>query len=69
MFRIILIPSSVGTWTVLYAFTKLRSVDVRTSTDRLNLVTAYSVVYEPPEDGIKNGPKHVGANFKCFEVF
>jgi len=27
-----------------------------------------STVHEPPEDGLKNGPKHVGANFKCFNV-
>jgi hypothetical protein len=39
----------------------------RTSTD-LNLVTAYSTAHEPPEDGLKNGPKHVAANFKCFNV-
>jgi len=37
----------------------------RTSTD-LNLVTAWSTVHEPPEDGLKNGPKHAGENFKCF---
>ena len=37
----------------------------RTSTD-LNLVTASSTVHEPAEDGLKNGPKYVGANFKCF---
>ena len=36
-----------------------------TSTD-LNLVTASSTVHEPAEDGLKNGPKYVGANFKCF---
>ena len=40
----------------------------RISTD-LNLVTAESTVHEPPEDGLKNGPKHVGANFKCFWAF
>jgi len=37
----------------------------RTSTD-LSLVTAQSTVHEPTEDGPKKGPKHVGANFKCF---
>ena len=34
----------------------------RISTD-LNLVTWQSTVHEPPEDGLKNGPKHVGTNF------
>jgi len=27
----------------------------------LNLVTALSTAHEPPEDGRKYGPKHVGA--------
>jgi len=37
----------------------------RTSTE-FNLVTAQSTAHEPPEDGCKYGPKHVGANFKMF---
>jgi hypothetical protein len=38
----------------------------RTSTE-FNLVTAQSTAHEPPEDGRKYGPKHVGANLlKCF---
>ena len=38
----------------------------RTSTE-FNLVTAQSTAHEPPEDGCKYGPKHVGASFlKCF---
>jgi len=38
----------------------------RTSTES-NLVTAQSTAYEPPEDGRKCGPKHVGAtSLKCF---
>jgi len=41
--------------------------DERTSTD-LSLVTAQSTFHKPPEDGLKNGPKHVRANFKCFNV-
>ena len=28
-----------------------------------NLVTALSTAYDPPEDGRKCGPKHVGASF------
>jgi hypothetical protein len=40
--------------------------NVRTSTE-FNLVTAQSTAHEPPEDGRKYGPKHVGASFlKCF---
>jgi len=38
----------------------------RTSTE-FNLVTAQSTAHEPPEDGRKYGPKHVGAtSLKCF---
>jgi len=38
----------------------------RTSTES-NLVTAQSTTHEPPEDGRKYGPKHVGATLlKCF---
>jgi hypothetical protein len=37
----------------------------RTSTEFI-LVTAQSTALEPPEDGRKYGPKHVGANFKLF---
>ena len=37
----------------------------RTSTE-FNLVTAQTAAHEPPEDGRKYGPKHVGANFKVF---
>jgi hypothetical protein len=38
----------------------------RTSTE-YNLVTAQSTAHEPPEDGRKYGPKHVGATLlKCF---
>ena len=38
----------------------------RTSTES-NLVTAQSTADEPPEDGRKYGPKHVGAtSLKCF---
>jgi len=37
----------------------------RTSTE-FNLVTAQSTALEPPEDGRKYGPKHVGASFKMF---
>jgi hypothetical protein len=38
----------------------------RTSTE-FNLVTAQSTAHEPPEDGRKHGPKHVGATLlKCF---
>jgi len=37
-----------------------------TSTES-NLVTAQSTAHEPPEDGRKCGPKHVGAtSLKCF---
>jgi len=35
------------------------------STDTI-LVAWQNTVYEPPEDGINNGPKHVWARFKCF---
>jgi hypothetical protein len=28
------------------------------------LVTWQSTVFEPPEDGLNKGPKHVGASFK-----
>ena len=35
----------------------------RTSTE-FNLVMAQSTAHEPPEDGRKYGPKHVGARFK-----
>ena len=38
----------------------------RTSME-FNLVTAQSTAHEPPEDGRKYGPKHVGASF--FKVF
>ena len=34
----------------------------RTST-KFNLVTTQSTAHEPPEDGRKCGPKHVGASF------
>jgi hypothetical protein len=34
----------------------------RISTD-LNLVTWQSIVQEPPEDGLKMGPKNVGTSF------
>jgi hypothetical protein len=38
----------------------------RTSKE-FNLVTAQSTAHEPPEDGHKYGPKHVGATLlKCF---
>ena len=38
----------------------------RTSTE-FNLVTAQSTAHEPPEDGRKYGPKHVGASLIiCF---
>jgi hypothetical protein len=38
----------------------------RTSTE-FNLVIAQSTAHEPPEDGSKYGPKHVGAtSLKCF---
>ena len=38
----------------------------RTSTES-NLVTAQSTAQEPPEDGRKYGPKHVGAtSLKCY---
>jgi len=38
----------------------------RTSTE-FNLVKEQSTAHEPPEDGRKYGPKHVGASFlKCF---
>ena len=38
----------------------------RTST-AFNLVTAQSTAHEPPEDGRKYGPKHVGASLIiCF---
>jgi len=37
----------------------------RTSTE-FNLVTAQSTAHEPPEDGRKYVPKHVGANIKMF---
>jgi hypothetical protein len=41
----------------------------RTST-KSNLVTAQSTAHEPPEDGRKYGPKHVGAtSLKCFNMF
>ena len=37
-----------------------------TSTE-FNLVTAQSTAHEPPEDGGKYGPKHIGAtSLKCF---
>jgi hypothetical protein len=39
----------------------------RISTDPI-LVAWQSTVYEPPEDGFKNRPKHVGASVKCFNV-
>ena len=40
----------------------------RTSTES-NLVTAQSAAHEPPEDGRKYGPKHVGATLiKCFNM-
>jgi len=38
----------------------------RTSTESI-LVTAQCTAHEPPEDGRKYGPKHVGAtSLKCF---
>jgi plasmid stabilization system protein ParE len=38
----------------------------RTATES-NLVTAQSTAYDPPEDGRKYRPKHVGAtSLKCF---
>ena len=45
----------------------------RTSTES-NLVTAQSTAHEPPENGRKYGPKHVGGNLtkiflKCLYVF
>jgi hypothetical protein len=39
----------------------------RVSTDPI-LVSWQSRVYEPPEDGFKKRPKHVGASVKCFNV-
>jgi hypothetical protein len=34
-----------------------------------NLATAQRTAYEPPEDGRKYGPKHVGAtSLKCFNM-
>jgi len=40
----------------------------RTSTES-NLVTAQSTAHEPPEDGRKYGPKHVGVTLlKCFNM-
>jgi len=36
------------------------SYNERTSTE-FNLVTAQSTAHEPPEDGRKYGPKHIGA--------
>ena len=35
------------------------------STDTI-LVTWQSTVYEPPEEGFKKRPKHVGVSVKCF---
>ena len=37
----------------------------RISTDPI-LITWQNTVYEPPEDGFKKRPKHVGASVKCF---
>ena len=38
------------------------------SSTKFNLVTAQSIAHEPPEDGRKYGPKHLGASFiKCFK--
>jgi hypothetical protein len=34
----------------------------------LNLVTWESTVHEPPKDGLKMGPKHVGAFLSVFDV-
>ena len=28
----------------------------------------FKTIYEPPEDGFKKRPKHVGASVKCFNV-
>jgi len=39
----------------------------RISTDPI-LVTWQSTVNEPPEEGFKKRPKHVGASVKCFNV-
>jgi hypothetical protein len=43
----------------------LQEHNERTST-KFNLVTAQSTAHEPPEDGRKYGPKHVGASFLKF---
>jgi len=64
-------PSSGGSWTVLYAVTKLNSVDVRllcscTVCGRMSLSSVVCVcvcVCQPPEDGRTYGPKHVGESF------
>jgi hypothetical protein len=37
------------------------------STDTI-LVAWQNTVYEPPEDSLNKGPKHVGASVKCFNV-
>ena len=47
---------------MLCAVTELNSVDVSTSTE-FYLVMAQSTAHEPPEDGRKYGPKHVGVSF------
>ena len=40
----------------------------RISTDPI-LITWQNTVYEPPEDGFKKRPKHVGASVKCFNPY
>jgi hypothetical protein len=39
-----------------------RSIFMERTSTKFNLVTAQSTAHEPPEDGHKYGPKHVGGN-------
>jgi hypothetical protein len=48
------------------AFIPVQTQNKRTSPE-FSLVTAQSTAHEPPEDGRKYGPKHVGTTLlKCF---
>ena len=45
---------------VFVQFAAVQTHNERTSTE-FNLVTAQSTAHEPPENGRKYGPKHLGA--------
>ena len=71
-FKGLIIDIQAHCWTL--PFTKISKshhwsiINARTSTES-NLVTPQSTAHEPPEDGRKYGPKHVGAtSLECFNM-